>query len=124
MAEADWNYGGAPTDSSAKNAADIAALRADFNSYISRTLNPIYKDFDKVKEKSETLDGSRSRKVIAKAAVRYEDLRALDRFPTRPPNYKHLGAAPNAADYNALAADVKKLYEVIGSLASILTTKL
>lgn len=84
----------------------------------------IDKDFERVKEKTEILDGSRSRKSAGRAAVRFEDLRALDKFPTRPPNSKHLSAPPTAADYNALAADVKKLYEVIGSLASILTTKL
>lgn len=103
---------------------DVAALRKVYDDYVKNVLNPIYKDFAKVKEKVEILDGSRSRTVIGKSAVRFEDLRYIDKFPTRPPHYKYLGAAPTAADYNALAADVKKLYEMLGQISMLISSRL
>ena len=101
----------------------IRTAQKAFNAWLVDEAYPWSKDLSKVKERAEILDGVRSRKAAGRAAVRYEDLRALERFPTRPPNYRYLGAAPSADDYNKLAADVKKLYEVIGTLASMLDSK-
>lgn len=70
----------------------VIQQRQDFDAYIAKTLNPIFKDFETVKEKLEVLDGSRQRGVIGKSAVRFEDLRYIDKFPSIPPNNRYLGA--------------------------------
>lgn len=95
---------------------DIAALRSD----LSRT----GKTLEKMRERVEVLDGVRQRNATSKAAVRVEDLRSLGRFPSKPPSYKRLDAPPTAADFNALAADVARIYEVLGALAARIADKL
>jgi hypothetical protein len=99
------------------------AAERSFNSYVDQYGSPLEKDFAKVKEKAEILDGSRAKTALEKAAVRYQDLRYLKQFPSRPPGFTYASGTVTAEQYNALYADVKKLYELLGSIAVIIGSR-
>lgn len=80
------------------------------------------RDFARIKEKTEILDGSRNNKVKALAAVRFGDLAQLYKFPSAP-TAKPLTAAPTADEYNALLDDLKRVYEVLGTIAARLNNR-
>lgn len=80
------------------------------------------RDFARIKEKTEILDGSRNKKVIALAAVRFVDLAQLYKFPSAPTAVP-VTSAPTADQYNALLADVKKVYEVLGAISTVVNRR-
>lgn len=97
----------------------LETAKQAFDAYLSDQVDPVFADFKKIKEKTEILDGSRNRTALPKAAVRYDDLRYIKNFPSLPPNYRYVSGTPTAADFNAMYADIKKLYELLGSIAVI-----
>lgn len=85
-------------------------------------IDKIQQDFDAIKEKTELLDGSRNTKTQARAAVRFGDLSILSKFPTSPTS-KQLTVAPTMADFNALQADVKRIWDVLAAISGNVTPK-
>lgn len=63
----------------------------------------------------QELAGERGEGGRAHAAVRRSDLEAIGRIPELAS--KHAGAAPTAAQFNALRDDVRKLYEALEAIA-------
>ena len=76
-------------------------------------------------EKLQVLDGSRSGKtdVTRRAAVRLADLDAIIRMKHNTKAVT-LTAAPTAADYNALLADMKRINQALVDVSNILAAKL
>lgn len=72
---------------------------------------------EKDNELLHVLDGSRNQQSMPKAAVRLEDLKGLAELTT-PYAGLVVTAAPTAADYNALAAQVADLYRALTSIQS------
>jgi|SoiMethySBSTD1v2_1073268.scaffolds.fasta_scaffold02610_5 hypothetical protein len=77
---------------------------------------------EKDNEILHVLDGSRSKQAMPKAAVRLEDLRGLAPLIT-PPTGLVVSAAPTAADFNALSAQVAALYRALGSVQSAILVR-
>lgn len=70
-----------------------------------------------LKEKIETLDGSR-RGEKSRAAVRIEDLADLMNLPIM--KSADVTSAPTASDFNALRQDVRAMNQRIRALAEVL----
>lgn len=100
------------------------AAERSFNAYVEQYGTPLERDFTRIKEQTEILAGTRSRVAVSKAAVRYEDLRALKQFPSRPPNFAFATGTVTAEQYNALYDDVKKLYELLGAMAGVIGARI
>ena len=115
-------------------ADDVASgLRAEFERWRLGIAEPIHQRFLKVerdinsaggiKETTEILAGKRNRQSIPKSAVRYQDLRHLDGFPSVPTAKKVSGDTVPVEQYNRLVDDMNRLYAAIGSVASIVGKK-
>lgn len=89
------------------------ALRA----YISEEAEPIHKDFERMKERFETLDGSRSNAALGQRAVRFDHIRSLENMPSQPKSRKTAAANPSKDDFNALFDDVRTLYNALFEVA-------
>lgn len=116
------DYGSTPQPMTGEEA--LRTARAAFDAYINEIGVPIEKDFAKIKELTEILAGTRNRVALSKAAVRYEDLRELKQFPSRPPGFTYASGTVTADQYNALYADVKKLYELMGAIAVVIGARI
>lgn len=71
-------------------------------------------------EKLETLDGSRRRDAIGKAAVRLEDLQPLLELAPRLQSAKAAGATPTQAEFDALVDDVHALHRRLMAVVDVL----
>lgn len=76
------------------------------------------------KERLEILDGSRSRSAIRKAAVRIEDLTGILELSAKLKSVKAAGAAPTAAEFDALVDDVAMLQLRLLAVAQALQARL
>lgn len=75
-------------------------------------------------EMIETLDGSRRRDAIGKAAVRLEDLQPLLEIPERLQSAKASGSTPTQAEFDALLADVNTLHRRLVAVAAALQQRI
>lgn len=85
-------------------------------------IEKIQQEFESLKEKTELLDGSRNTKTKGRAAVRFNDLAILAKFPTSMTS-KQVTAAPTKDDFNALQADVKRLFDIFAAISGNVTPK-
>ena len=85
-------------------------------------IEKVQQEFESLKEKTELLDGSRNTKTQARAAVRFSDLSILSKFPTSPTSTQ-VTAAPTMDDFNALQADVKRIWDALAAISGNVTPK-
>jgi hypothetical protein len=79
---------------------------------------------DGLREKLETLDGSRVRANKRQQAVRIDDLGSVLRMREKMSAVKAAGAAPTAAEFDALLADVEELWNRVREIHDALQKKL
>lgn len=79
-------------------------------------------DDERLKEKIEVLDGSRSRDR-AKAAARIQDMVALLQMPSQLASTDAVGA-PTKAEYDRLRADVQMVYKALLGVQAALQKRL
>jgi uncharacterized protein YlxW (UPF0749 family) len=79
-------------------------------------LPQIQKEFERVKEKVEILNGERGDSTKTFAAVRRSDFRTLARITQKS---SQLAAAPTQADFNALQADVATILAALRRISNI-----
>jgi hypothetical protein len=79
---------------------------------------------DFLKEKIETLDGSRSKQNRRKAAVRLEDLAGLLALPPELKSAHAAGDAPTAAEFDALVDDVHEIQRRLTALRDALQARI
>ncbi|EHK57745.1 hypothetical protein [Allomesorhizobium alhagi] len=77
-----------------------------------------------LKEKIETLDGSRNRGAIRRAAVRIDDVSALLELQAKLKSAKAAGAAPTKAEFDALVDDVTAIFNRLTAIADALQARL
>lgn len=77
-----------------------------------------------MREKLETLDGSRRRDAVTKAAVRIEDLALLLQVPPRLRSDKAAGSEPTKAEHDALVADMQDLHRALIGVAQALQRRI
>lgn len=77
-----------------------------------------------VKEKLETLDGSRGRQALSRAAVRLEDLQGILELPAKLKAVHAAGAEPTAAEFDALVDDVGELLRALNVVVAALQARL
>lgn len=75
-------------------------------------------------EKVEVLDGSRSRGAKGRAAVRMDDLAGLQSLQARLQSVKAAGAAPTKAEFDALVDDVTAVFLRLRALADAIEARL
>lgn len=73
-----------------------------------------------LREKLETLDGSRRRNAIRRAAVRIEDVERLLDIADKPRSRKAAGDPPTKEEHDALVADVHDLHRMLAGIAAAL----
>jgi hypothetical protein len=78
---------------------------------------------DRLREKVETLDGSRRKDAIRRAAVRIEDIEALLQIGQVLKSAKAAGAAPTAAEFDALVADVADIHRRLVAITQALQVR-
>lgn len=76
------------------------------------------------REKLETLDGSRGRNALRRAAVRIEDIDALFGVAQKLKAQKAAGSTPTKAEFDALVDDVNALHKQLVAVASALQARL
>ncbi len=76
-----------------------------------------------LRQKIETLDGSRQTGNIGRAAVRLDDLNGLLQLPETLTAAKAAGATPTAAEFNALVADVQTLHRRLAAVYAALRAR-
>lgn len=86
--------------------------RFALNEYIKEYGTPLEKDFKLLKERFEVLDGTRSNKSLGQRAVRFDNIRALERITSQPKS-KKAAAAPTREEFDALFEDVRLLFAVL-----------
>ena len=79
-------------------------------------------DHDQLREKVEVLDGTRTKDIRKKAAVRIEDLSELLRI--QPVRATPVSAAPTAEEYNALLKDIEEVNSRLNVIAQALQARL
>lgn len=72
------------------------------------------------REKLETLDGSRGKEAIRRAAVRIENLAGLLELPAKLKSAKAAGAAPTKEEFDALVEDINQVYLRLKAVAEAL----
>lgn len=77
-----------------------------------------------LREKIETLDGSRGKGAIRQAAVRIEDLAPLLALPARLKSAKAAGSTPTKAEFDALVEDVAEMHRRLQAVADVLQAKI
>ena len=77
----------------------------------------LQKDFERIREKVEKLTGERGDTTNSLSAVRRSELRVLPALQS-----KQVAAAPTAADFNALQADVASIFAVLARISNALGT--
>lgn len=75
----------------------------------------IQRDLARMRETIETLSGERGDSLKSNSAIRRMELRALAGMKMRS---KQVTAAPTAADYNALQADVAAIYNALSRISN------
>ena len=85
-------------------------------------IDKITQDWESVKEKVELLDGSRNIGSKSKSAIRFSDLSILSKFPTSPTS-EPVTSAPTQDDFNALQADMKRVWDVLVAISRNVTPK-
>lgn len=79
---------------------------------------------DSLVEKIETLDGSRRKGAMDRAAVRVGDVAALLQIPPSLQAAKAAGSAPTKAEFDALVADMEILHKRLLAVAAMLQERL
>ncbi|MGL4297334.1 MAG: hypothetical protein ACRCTG_16620 [Aestuariivirga sp.] len=77
----------------------------------------LQKDFERIREKVEKLTGERGDTTKSLSAVRRQELRTLPALQSQP-----VTAAPTAADFNALQADVAAIFAALARISNALGT--
>ena len=75
----------------------------------------IQRDLARMRETIEKLSGERGDSLKSNSAIRRIELRALASMKMRS---KQVTAAPTAADYNALQADVAAIYNALSRISN------
>ena len=75
----------------------------------------IQRDLARMRETIEKLSGERGDSLKSNSAIRRMELRALSSMKMRS---KQVTAAPTAADYNALQADVASIYNALSRISN------
>ena len=75
----------------------------------------IQRDLARMRERIEKLSGERGDSLKSNSAIRRMELRALASMKMRS---KQVTAAPTAADYNALQADVSAIYNALSRISN------
>ena len=75
----------------------------------------IQRDLARMREKVEKLSGERGDSLKSNSAIRRAELRALASMSMRS---KQVTAAPTAAEYNALQADVAAIYNALSRISN------
>lgn len=75
----------------------------------------IQRDLARMRETIEKLSGERGDSLKSNSAIRRMELRALAGMKMRS---KQVTAAPTAADYNALQADVAAIYNALSRISN------
>ena len=75
----------------------------------------IQRDLARMRETIEKLSGERGDSLKSNSAIRRMELRALASMQMRS---KQVTAAPTAADYNALQADVAAIYNALSRISN------
>lgn len=78
---------------------------------------------DILKQKIETLDGSRRGGNAGRAAVRIEDLDGLLALPDTLKSAKAAGTAPTATEFDALVDDVQAIHRRLRAVMSALRAR-
>lgn len=76
------------------------------------------------REKLETLDGSRGRNALRRAAVRIEDVDGLLLVTQKLKAQKAAGSSPTKAEFDALVDDVNTLHKQLVAVSSALQARL
>lgn len=77
----------------------------------------LQRQFERIREKVELMVGDRGGSDKSKTAVRRGELRALASLTMKS---AQISAAPTAADYNNLQADVKAIYDALALISNLL----
>lgn len=90
----------------------IETGRYALNEYIKEYGTPLEKSFNLMKERFEILDGTRNNKSLGQRAVRFDNIRALERITSQPKS-KKAASAPTREEFDALYEDVRLLFAVL-----------
>nr|WP_295467468.1 hypothetical protein [Mesorhizobium sp.] len=78
---------------------------------------------DRLREKVETLDGSRRKDAIRRAAVHIEDIEALLQINQTLKSTKAAGATPTAAEHDALVDDIAEIHRRLVAITQALQVR-
>ena len=76
-----------------------------------------------LRQKIETLDGSRRLGESGRAAVRFDDLNGLLALPEKLKSVKAAGSTPTQAEFDALVDDVYELHRRLLNIVGVIRTK-
>lgn len=95
-------------------ANSLKVVKQAFDTYIVEEVTPINKDFLRVKERFEILDGSRNNAALGQRAVRFDNIRALQNITSQPAkSRKTINPSPTMEEFNALYDDLRVLYNAL-----------